>query len=210
MSTKKNTYLSYAMWLVPLAFFTYQFILRLWPSLMMQQIMQQFAIDATGFGFLAAIYYYGYSGAQVPIAILLDRYGPRYIVFGCALICGFATLIFIYTNNWYLALLGRLLIGVGSAVGFLGTSKVISQWFPKNRYARMVGYSFTIGLLGAIYGGKPMTLLIQGLGWQKVSLILAFVSLSLGLLAYVLLRNPTDQKKEPDPMKLSDFKSFFH
>ncbi len=45
--------LPYAMWVFPLSFFTYQFILRLWPSLMMQQIMQQimqqFQVDATGF-----------------------------------------------------------------------------------------------------------------------------------------------------------------
>ena len=49
--------LPYAMWVFPLSFFTYQFILRLWPSLMMQQIMQQFQVDATGFGLLASVYY---------------------------------------------------------------------------------------------------------------------------------------------------------
>ncbi len=121
--------LPYAMWVFPLAFFTYQFILRLWPSLMMQQIMQQFQIDATGFGLLASIYYYGYAGMQLPIAVLLDRYGARYVVCLCAITCGLATLLFTYTTNWHLALLSRFLVGAGSAAGFLATSKVISQWF---------------------------------------------------------------------------------
>src|SRR5690606_33018313 len=116
--------------------------------------------------------------------------------------------IFSYTDHWALALLSRLLIGVGSAVGFLGTSKVISQWFPKSHYARMIGYTFTIGLLGAIYGGKPTSLLVENFGWQKVTLILALVSVSIGLLAYLFLHNqPTlSQTQESNRMKLGDFK----
>ena len=181
--------LPYAMWVFPLSFFTYQFILRLWPSLMMQQIMQQFQIDATGFGLLASIYYYGYAGMQIPIAILLDRYGARYVVCICAVTCGLATLLFTYTTNWQLALLSRFLVGAGSAAGFLATSKVISQWFGREYYARMVGFSFTVGLLGAIYGGKPVSLMVENLGWQQVAYTLALISLGIGLLTLTFLKN---------------------
>src|SRR5262245_15715034 len=125
----KNKYLPILMWLIPLSFFGYQFVLRLWPSLMMNQIMQQFMIDATDFGILASFYYYCYSGFQIPIAILLDKFGARYIVFACAVICGVATFAFSFSDNWYVALFSRFAIGVGSAAGFLGVSKVISQWF---------------------------------------------------------------------------------
>ena len=111
--------LPYAMWVFPLSFFTYQFILRLWPSLMMQQIMQQFQVDATGFGLLASVYYYGYAGMQLPIAVLLDRFGARYVVCICAVLCGLSTLLFTSTDNWTLALISRFLVGAGSAAGFL-------------------------------------------------------------------------------------------
>jgi len=181
--------LPYAMWAFPLSFFTYQFILRLWPSLMMQQIMQQFQIDATGFGVLASVYYYGYAGMQLPIAILLERFGARYIVCICAVLCGLATLWFTYTDNWVFALLSRFLIGAGSAAGFLATSKVISGWFGPKYYARMVGFSFTVGLLGAIYGGKPVSLLVESFGWQDVAFVLALVSISIGLLTLLFLKN---------------------
>lgn len=187
--------MSFFMWLLPLSFFTYQFILRLWPSLMMKEIMQQFAIDATSFGLLASFYYYGYAGMQMPIALLLDRYGARRVVFGCALLCGLATLVFTYTDNWYLSLLSRFLIGAGSAVGFLGTSKVLSEWFSKERYAKMVGYSFTVGLLGAIYGGKPLSLLVDSFGWQQVASTLGLVGLSIGCMAFLFLRTPSEAPK---------------
>ncbi len=185
----KQKCIPYFMWLLPLSFFAYQFILRLWPSLTMHQIMETFMIDATSFGLLASAYYYGYAGMQIPIAIMLEKYGPRYIIFICTTICGIAMLIFTYTNNWYLALLSRALIGVGSAVGFLGTSAVIAQWFGKEKYGSMVGFSFTIGLLGAIYGGRPVSILMNQVGLKTLSLILALIPIAIGILILCFLRN---------------------
>jgi MFS family permease len=179
----------FMMWSLPLMFFTYQFILRLWPSLLMQQIMAQFQIDATGFGLLASFYYYGYAGMQIPIAILLDRYNPRYIVFACAVICGLSTLIFALTTQWYLALMSRFLIGVGSAAGFLATSKVISMWFPLKDYGRMVGFSFTVGLLGAIYGGKPTNILIETFGRQSVEITIGLISIGIGFINLLFMKS---------------------
>jgi len=69
MLTKKHKFLPFFMWLFPLLFFAYQFVLRLWPGLMMHQIMEQLSIDASHFGILAAFYYYGYAGMQIPTAI---------------------------------------------------------------------------------------------------------------------------------------------
>jgi MFS family permease len=186
--------LPWLMWSLPVLFFAYQFILRLWPGLMMQSIMSQFSIDAGQFGLLAACYYYGYAGMQIPVAILLERYGPCGILSLFALLCGAATLMFTYTHSFAIALLSRFLIGVGSAVGFLGTSKVISEWFPKEMYARMVGFSFTFGLLGAIYGGRPISMLIQTYNWQHVALVLSFVALLISLLTLVFLRSPVQAK----------------
>lgn len=208
MPTQKHKYWPFLMWLFPVLFFAYQFILRLWPSLMMQQIMQQFAIDATGFGFLAALYYYGYSWMQIPIAMMLDRFSARYIVFAGALLCGVSIFIFSMTDNWYLACLSRFFVGVGSAVGFLGTSKVISEWFPKDQYARMIGFSFTIGLMGALYGGKPISLLVESQGWQHIAFTLACVSMALGMGSYLLLRSPRNPQSHTgsEAFKAAHFK----
>ena len=210
MLTKKSNYLPYLMWLFPLLFFSYQFILRLWPGLMMHQIMEQFSIDASHFGLIAAFYYYGYSSMQIPVAILLDRFGAKYIVFVFAVLCGIATVLFTYSSNWYFACLSRFLIGAGSAVGFLGVSKVISEWFPTSQYTRMIGFSFTVGLMGAIYGGKPLSLLIETYHWKQVALSLSIVSVVIGCAAYLVLRSPPNKgldKLNEDSFKMSHFKT---
>lgn len=178
------------MWLLPMSFFAYQFILRLWPGLMMQPIMEQLSIDASHFGVLAAFYYYGYAGLSIPVAMLLDRFGARYIVTLGALLCGVATLVFTYTDSFYMALGARFIVGAGSAVGFLGVSKVVSEWFSKESYARMIGLSFTFGLMGAIYGGKPVSVLIENYAWQNVALSFSVIAIVIACVAYMFLRSP--------------------
>ncbi len=190
----KNNYLPFIMWFLPLSFFALQFILRLWPGLMMQEIMAQFSIDAASFGLLAAFYYYGYAGMQIPMALLLEKFGTRTVIFTFALLCGIGALLFISTNNFYLALLSRFLIGCGSAVGFLGVSKVVSEWFNSAQYSKMIGFSFSVGLLGAIYGGKPLTQLISNHGGHYVGLLLAACSIGIGIFTYLVLRAPRNPK----------------
>jgi predicted MFS family arabinose efflux permease len=204
MKTNNNLQLAIIMWLVPLSFFTYQFILRLWPSLTMQQVMLQFGIDASSYGLLASIYYYGYAGMQIPIAIALDKYGPKYILTICALLCGVGMYLSINSNIWELVLMGRFLIGVGSAGGFLTTSKVISQMFPSDNYSKMVGFSFSIGLLGAVYGGRPTSELVQAIGWEKVGNILTLVALAIATVAFLILRNKKSDSDASNSFTMKD------
>jgi MFS family permease len=171
------------MWFVAVLFFAYQFIMRVFPGLCISEIMQKFHIDAMDYGLLASMYYYGYAGMQIPIALLLDRFGPRLIISLCCLVCSFAVFLFVWTENWHLVLLARFLIGAGSAAGFLGASKIISLWFPFHVYARMVGLTFSLGLVGAIYGGMPVSHLITLYGWENVLLMIG----SVGLLLTVLI-----------------------
>lgn len=208
----QKKYLPYLMWLFPLLFFAFQFILRLWPGLMMKSLLEQFSIDASHFGMLAACYYFGYAGMQIPVAILLDRFGARKIVFSFALLCGVATLFFTYTNNFYLAIFSRFLVGAGSAVGFLGVSKIVSEWFPINQYARMIGLSFSFGLIGAIYGGKPISLLIEHHSATHVSFMLAIISIVLGLATYLTLQSPqkTEEGTSLKPIHFHQFKSILN
>lgn len=193
------------MWCFPLLFFAFQFILRLWPGLMMSELMQQFSTDAAGFGLIAAFYYYGYAAMQVPTAILLDKYGAKKIIFLFSLFCGVGAFIFTTSHNFYLALFSRLLIGAGSAVGILGVSKVVSDWFNKENYAKMIGFSFSIGLIGAVYGGKPLSKWLSTYGGYQVGLALGVAVSILGLCCFIILRKPPKISELQESITLSSF-----
>ncbi|MBI2791034.1 MAG: MFS transporter [Gammaproteobacteria bacterium] len=201
--TSNRQYLPWLMWFFPLAFFGFQFILRLFPGLVMPEFLVKFNISATDFGWFASLYYLGYAGMQIPMALLLDKYGPRNVISLSAMLCAVAVWLLLFFDSWPIAMLSRFLIGVGSVVGFLGTSKVISQWFTKERYARLVGLTFSFGLLGALYGGRPVSMMIESMGWEKVLGLLGVVAFLLGLFNFSFVRNKVEQQIKPEPILAS-------
>ncbi|MBS0272694.1 MAG: MFS transporter [Proteobacteria bacterium] len=197
------------MWFFATSFFAYQFIMRVFLGLCVPEIMQKFQVNATDFGLMASLYYYGYAGMQIPIAFLLDRFGPRSIISLSCFTCTLSIFLFYWTDNWYLALLARFLIGAASAAGFLGASKVISLWFPYRLYARMVGLSFSLGLLGAVYGGRPVSHLITLYGWENVLLIIGTVGLILTGLLCLTIKPYKVSFLHEGPVFLKNLKSLF-
>lgn len=208
-------FLPWVMWFFPLVFFGFQFILRLFPGLVMPEFLDKYQITATDFGLFAALYYIGYASMQIPLALLLDKFGPRLVIGLCAILCGIATWMLVLFQSWPIALLSRFLIGVGSVVGFLGASKVISLWFPKQRYARIVGLTFSFGLLGALYGGRPISMLIERLGWEQVLGLLGMSAIVIGILVFCFVRNKSTEEGDQNlPVfaslkKLLNHKSLF-
>lgn len=183
-------FLPWLMWGLTTLFFAYQFIMRLAPGLVMPELMQKFTVDATEYGLFAAMYYFAYAGMQIPMALLLDRFGPRMVISIAAFVCSLGTLLLVYSNQWIYALLGRFLIGAGSAAGFLGTSKVISIWFPEKLYTKMIGLTFTFGLLGAVYGGKPVGSLIAQFGWLDVLTLVGLLGLVISVVIALVVKSP--------------------
>jgi MFS family permease len=181
--------ITYIVWFLTAFFYAFQFVLRVSPSIMMQDIMDKFNMNAISFGALSAAYYIGYSGMQIPIGIMLDKFKPNKVIAGCMLICVIGTLSFVYANHWLFAVFGRFLIGVGSAAAILGAVKIISVHFSKKRYGFMVGLTVTIGLLGAIYGGAPVHHLVQKYGSNKVLQILALVGAISSILMLILIKD---------------------
>ena len=189
MVSRNSKLLPYAMWALPVLFFSYQMVLRVWPGLMMVPIMAQLKIEADEFGIISSAYYWGYAWMQIPVAILLDKWGPRWVISGLAVLCGMGFLLFTYTASWKVALVGRFLVGAGSAVGFLGVSKVLSQWFPKKDYAKMVGISVAIGLLGALGSGNIKGM-VNIMPEKVVAYSLSLFAIILGVAIWFVLRVP--------------------
>lgn len=87
----------------------------------------------------------------------------------------------IYADNWIYPILGRALIGIGSSAAILGTFKIIRMTFRERYFTRMLSFSVTIGLIGAIYGGGPLAYMCDALGYKAVVQILAYFGVFLAL-----------------------------
>ncbi len=191
-------------WTIAASFMAYQFILRLLPGLIMHQLMTKFQIDASDYGLLSSMYYFGYAGAQLPVAYCLDRFGPRWVISICIFLCSLSTLLLAHSPYWGVVLIARFLIGVGSAAGFLGTAKVISQWFDGKYYGRMLGVTFSYGFLGAVYGGKPVANWLTLSHWESVMDSIACLGMGLGIMVILFLRSTGFYERPQERPQLAD------
>lgn len=86
-------------------FYCYEYLLRIAPSVMSTELMQYYALNATAFGNLFAVYYYIYTPMQIPVGLMLDRFGARFLLTFATLICAMGTLFFASSTSLEVALL---------------------------------------------------------------------------------------------------------
>lgn len=201
MSTSR--FIAWSTWMAASIFYAYQYILRVMPNIMLGDIMHQFNIDAATFGQFSGVYYIGYSLMHLPIGIILDRYGPRKVMTGCTLLTVIGLLPIIFTTSWIYPIVGRVLIGIGSSAAILGTFKIIRMTFQEKHFTRMLSFSVTIGLIGAIYGGGPLSYMCTNFGYQVVVKILAATGIVLAIATYFVV--PEIENKKPSTI-ISDIK----
>ena len=180
MSETKPAYSSFGWFICILGalFYCYEYFLRIMPAVMTTDLMQAFSINATLLGNLAAFYYYAYTPMQLPVGVLMDRYGPKRLILFAIQVCGLGILLFGTSGQLYIAYLGRFLVGFGSAFAFVGVLKLASLWLPVRFFGFIAGATTALGMFGAIFGSLFLEKIVHISGWEstvKISAIAAFV-----------------------------------
>jgi len=194
--TSKSKSIAYAVWVIASIFYAYQYILRVMPNIMITDIMSQFGINATTFGQFSGVYYLGYALMHLPVGIILDRFGPRKIVPACILLTVLGMMPLLFSQHWIFPVSGRFFIGMGSSAAILGVFKIIRMTFSEKRFPRMLSISVTIGLLGAIYGGGPVSYMRETIGYQSVIQLLAIGGIILAVITYWLVPNTPNSSQK--------------
>lgn len=169
MSNSK-TKLTLTAWLVcgiGALYYAYEYLLRIAPSAMEWSLRDHFGLTATGFGLLSSVYYYAYVPMQLPVGVLMDRFGPRRLLTFACLVCVIGTFLFSGTKTFGIALTGRLLIGIGSAFAYVGVLKLATIWLPENKLAMVAGITAALGTVGAMIGDNVISSAVSVHGWQN-------------------------------------------
>lgn len=156
---------------------------------MIPQLMSSFEVTSYSIGSMSAFYYYAYTPAQIPVGLMLDRYGARYILTMAVLLCALGTLIFGQTNVMWVACLSRFIVGFGSAFAFVGVLKLATNWLPPERFALVSGLATTLGMLGAMYGKIHLAHIVNVTGWQSAVMICGYAGLFLAPVVWLIVRN---------------------
>lgn len=174
------------------------FFQRVAPAVMTHELMGDFGINAAGLGNLSAFYFYSYVVMQVPTGLLADRWGPRRLLAMGAFVAGLGTLLFALAGEFFWAGTGRLLIGGSVAVAFVGLLKVAANWFPPRRFALVSGLALFTGIVGAVFAGPPLRLLMNCYSWRSILVGSAFFTFFICAGIWFFVRDRPSEKGYAD------------
>ena len=207
MSNNKYSYSGWFICALGALFYCYEYFLRITPSVMTNDLMLAFNINASLLGNLAAFYYYAYTPMQIPVGIMMDRYGPKRLIIFAIQMCGLGMLLFGSPSHFYLACFGRFLVGFGSAFAFVGVLKLASMWLPLRFFGLINGITNTLGMLGGMFGSIYLENIVVSSGWQatiKISAAAAFI-----LAAFIGFAMPHKPTNHTDQEKTLTFQELF-
>jgi len=196
---------SMAPWFVCLLgalFYCYEYLLRVSPSVMTQELMQTYHLTAISFGNLSSVYYYVYVPMQLFVGLLLDKYGPRRLLTLAVLVCAVGTYFFAAGYSLWVAQIGRFMVGFGSAFAFVGVLKLATIWLPPHRFALVSGFTLALGMMGGMLGDVALTSLVQLQGWKQTCYLAAIVGVLLTFIIYSIVRD--ENPRLPPAKHLSD------
>jgi len=181
--------LPWIMWGLGALFYCYGFFQRTAPSVMVDELMRAFAVGAALTGTLSGLYFYAYAGLQIPVGLILDRFGPRRVLAVACALAAVGSGLFALAESLWVAYAARLMIGGAVAFTWVGALVIIARWFPPERFAMMSGLTLALGMLGGVGGQAPLALLIDAVGWRGALGLAAALALVLAVLLALVIRD---------------------
>ncbi|MDZ5444976.1 MFS transporter [Micromonospora sp. 4G57] len=149
----------------------------------------RFHINASALATFSVAQLAVYAAMQVPVGVLLDRFGSRRLLLtgGALMVAG--QLCFAVATDVRLAVAGRVLVGLGDAMTFISVLRIVAFWFAGRRNPLLVQLTGTVGQLGAVLGAVPLVALLHHAGWTPAFLTAAALGATVLLLVLVAVRD---------------------
>jgi type IV secretory pathway TrbF-like protein/sugar phosphate permease len=163
------------------------YLFRTINALISGDLTSDLALGAADLGLLTSVYFLTFAMAQLPIGVLLDRYGPRRVQSALLLVAAAGAALFATSGGFATLVLARALIGLGVAAAFTAGLKATVLWFPKERIALVNGYMVMLGALGAVTATAPAEILLARTGWRGLFELLAVATAACALVIYLIV-----------------------
>lgn len=199
----RGSVLAWLVWGCAALFYLYEYVLRVSPSVMTEELMRDLRVSCSALGILVSCYYYAYVPLQIPCGVIVDRLGPRCVITVSALLCSIGSYWFAISDTLATAQVARFLIGAGSACAYIACMKVAANWFSKEWFALLAGITMMMGTLGGLLGGSPLAALVQKSGWRGAMIILAVIGACVTSVCALLIRNHPTREKHTQPAESS-------
>ncbi len=155
-------------------------------------LMSRLALTPEELGRLGGIFFLTFACAQLPLGVLLDRYGPRNTTATVIVLAAVGAFLFATFTEFSGLMAGRALMGAGCSVGLMGSLVLFSRWVPPTRFASMAGLVLGVGGFGGILATTPLAAATVWVGWQGVFVAMGAITLVVALIFWLTVRDTPD------------------
>ncbi|MFJ5859802.1 nitrate/nitrite transporter [Pseudarthrobacter sp. NPDC092439] len=150
---------------------------------------ERFQAGASAISFFTVLQLLVYAGLQIPVGLLVDRFGSRAMIAGGAVLMGLGQLQLAFADTVPGGVAGRVLVGAGDAMTFISVIRLVPLWFAPARVPLVTQLTGMSGQLGQLFSVIPFAYVLHLAGWTAAFLMLAGMSAAAVVLVLVLLQD---------------------
>ena len=162
-----------------LAGYYVSYIFRAVNAVLGPALTREFGLSATELGLLTGIYFFSFGLFQIPLGVLLDRFGPRRVNGALLVLAAAGAIAFANAESFESLVIARALIGLGVSACLMASMQAFVLWFPAERTAIMIALAYSMGGLGALSASAPLELALRHFEWRQIFHALAAATLAL-------------------------------
>ena len=164
------------------------------------QLAAEFSLSAADLGLLTGAYFFAFGLFQVPLGLLLDRYGPRRMDALLLLLAAAGAGLFITAQSFPGLLVGRTLIGLGVSAALMACFQAFVLWYPAERIGMMIAIAYAAGGFGAMAVSVPLELALRAFEWRSIFMLFIAVTLLVSAVLYFVV---PERRAAADPEPLA-------
>ncbi|HNF92583.1 MAG TPA: MFS transporter [Accumulibacter sp.] len=163
-------------------------------------LTNELALGSGALGLLTSTYFLAFGAAQLPLGMLLDRFGARRVESGLLLIAATGAGVFALAEDLPGLAIGRGLIGLGVSACLMAAFKAFSLSFHPDRQASLTGWIMTSGGLGALAASTPLEAALQLADWRQIFVVLAALTVAVAIWIFCSVPEQQPANARPEPL----------
>jgi MFS family permease len=170
------------------------YLYRVVNAVIAPELVGDLSLAPSSLGLLTAVYFITFASFQLPLGILLDRYGPRRVEAALLLFAGLGAYIFSQATSLTGLVIGRAFIGFGVSSCLMAAFKAYTLWFPKEKWPMVNGFQMAAGGLGALAATSPVELALGYTDWRGLFLLLSVATIGTAAMVFIVVPEKQSHK----------------
>lgn len=159
-------------------------------------LVRDLGLDPGSLGLLTSAYFLAFAAFQLPLGVLLDRFGPRRVEAALLLIAAVGALIFAQAESLTGLMVGRALIGLGVSACLMAAFKAFVLWFPAERLPLANGVQMISGGVGALAATTPVEAALHLTDWRGVFMAVSALTLVSAIVVFLVVPEKEQEATE--------------